>query len=423
MFTVFVAPVQQALTMLIFADKTIGYRQIMTKMRLIVLVATGLVSVLTIQAWAQDQAATVAPLPVAAAAPAGAAAVLPRLPVKIVEGEINLGYMYGFEKRCFSFTVKNLSDKALGFSRIIVSCSCSKVDVKPGGEIGPHAELIVPVELEASKISERGAFEKGVWFEFPGYETLPLIFRGEMSSDLQLMAITDGGSEPAQSLFVSYIPNINDTWERTFELVATFKDDRKLDFGQAVCGPAHTCEVTRIDDLHWRVRVWPRIPQSLGMIDNVVRIPMLSPNPGSWLELPIEGMVGALLESSVDELYVEPLQDSATVKKTFALTRLPFNYRVLRVRMALGGANPYAEVIPTLRPEEVSASPVPGIQFEFEQGSGGVYVHCTMVPAKMGKEAHEVHFSVSGCLPIKVNFGVMTAAIKQRLADKDRVDD
>jgi len=409
------------LTVPSLAQRTKEFRPFMKKTSFIGLITLYLICVTSLQLWSQDKVVPTA-LTVATS-PAGATQGLPQLPVKIVKGEINLGYMYGFEKRCFSFTVKNLSDKALAFSRIIVSCSCSKVDVKPGGEIGPHAELIVPVELEASKISERGAFEKGVWFEFPGYETLPLIFRGEMSSDLQLMAITDGGSEPAQSLFVSYIPNINDTWERTFELVATFKDDRKLDFGQAVCGPAHTCEVTRIDDLHWRLRVRPRIPQSLGVIDNVVRIPMLSPNPGSWLELPIEGMVGALLESSVDELYVEPAQDSATVKKTFALTRMPFNYRVIYMKAALGGGNPYEGVIPILRPDEVTASAVPGIQFEFEQGRGGVFVHCTMAPAKMGTEVHDVQFSVLGCPPIKVNFGVMTAAIKQRLADGERGDD
>lgn len=393
----------------------------MNKPYLTGLLIISLINITPLQLWSQDKVVPTAQA--VAPTPAGTVQGLPKLPVKIVEGEINLGYVYTFEKRKFSFTVKNLSDKALAFSRIIVSCSCSKVDVKPSGEIGPHAELVVPVELDASKISERGAFDKGVWFEFPGYETLPLLFRGETSSDLQLMALKDGGKQPAQSLFVSYIPNINDTWERTFELAAVFKDGRKLDFGQAECGPAHTCEVTRIDDLHWRLRVRPRIPQSLGVIDNVVRIPMLSPNPGSWLELPIEGMVGALLESSVDELYVEPAQDSDTVNKTFALTRLPFNYRTIYVKVALGIANHYEGMIPILRPEEVSASAVPGIQFEFEQGSGGVFVHCTMTPADMGKEISEAEFMAPGSPAIKVRFGLMTEAIRQRLAAEEDSDE
>ena len=76
-----------------------------------------------------------------------------------------------------------------------------------------------------------------------------------------------------------------------------------------------------------------------------------------------------------------------------------------------------------LTPRRVTASAVPGIQFEFEQGRGGVFVHCTMAPAKMGTEVHDVQFSVLGCPPIKVNFGVMTAAIRQRLADGERGDD
>lgn len=94
---------------------------------------------------------------------------LPELPVEVFEGkELDLGIMYSNEVRSFQFTVKNTSDKPLEYKRIAVNCSCSRLRVKVPGTIAPGAELLVPVELDARKIREKGAFKKAIRIDFRG---------------------------------------------------------------------------------------------------------------------------------------------------------------------------------------------------------------------------------------------------------------
>ncbi|MFA6931435.1 MAG: DUF1573 domain-containing protein [Lentisphaeria bacterium] len=351
---------------------------------------------------------------------------LPELPVEVVEGkELDLGMMYGNEVRLFQFTVKNISNKPLEYKRIAVNCSCSRLKVKVPGTIAPGEELQVPVELDARKIREKGAFKKAIRFDFPGYRQLVLIFTGRMSNEIRILMDVDGEERLAKTVPVTFIEKVIDNWERTLLIKADFTDGRKLEFGEPVLqDPAsHRCQLTRIAENHWLLKVLPALPQKLGLIKNEVILPMQTPNASSSMRLSLEGMVGTRIEASVDELYWDPKTDPGQAKKTFSLTRLPFNDRIIRVATLLGRPNPYMGVIKVLTPAEVKVPKVPGVDFKLEQGRGGVYVHCHMQGNKIPAEGVEGEFLVENSEGCSVCFAVMDEATRKALQELGKDED
>jgi len=285
--------------------------------------------------------------------------------------------------------------------------------------------LLVPVELDARKIREKGAFKKAIRIEFPGYRQLVLIFTGRMSNEVRILMDVDGEERLAKSVPVTFIEKVIDNWERTLLIKADFSDGRKLEFGEAVLqDPAsHRCQLTRVADNHWILRVLPALPQKLGLIKNEVILAMQAPNSGSSIRLSLEGMVGTRIESSVDELFWDPETDAEQTKKTFALTRLPFNDRVILAATLLGKPNPYMGVIKVLTPAEVKVPKVPGIEFELEQGRGGVYVHCHMQGSKIPAEGQKGEFQVENSEGCTVRFAVMDEATRKALQEQEQEEE
>jgi hypothetical protein len=354
------------------------------------------------------------------------AQTLSELPVEVVGGkELDLGIMYNNEVRSFQFVVKNTSDKPLEYNRIMVNCSCSRLKLKVPGTIAPGAELLVPVELDARKIREKGAFKKAIRFDFPGYRPLFLIFSGQMSNEVRILMDVDGEERLAKSVPVTFIEKVIDNWERILFIKADFTDGRKLEFGEASLKDpaAHRCQLTRVADNHWLLKVLPALPQKLGKIENEVILPMQAPNADSSLRLPLEGMVGTRIEASTDELYWDPKTDPEQVKKTFALTRLPFNDRVLRVAIMLGKPNPYKDAIKVLTPAEVKVPEVPGVEFTLEQGRGGVYVHCQMQGSKIPADGVQAEFQVENSEGCSVRFAVMDEATRKALQEQENEEE
>jgi len=348
------------------------------------------------------------------------------LPVEVAEGkELDLGVMYSNELRTFRFTLKNTSNRPLEYNQVVVNCSCSKPQIPVPGLIAPGESFVVPIELDAQKISEMGAFRKTIRFDFPGYQSLQLIFTGLMSSELRIFQLVSGKEHLAKSIPVHFIESINEAWERSLDIKADFTDVRKLEFGEPTLedSSSHRCQLTKVAENHWRLLVTPVLPQKLGLIQNQVILPILAPNAGSRIRLSLEGMVGTHIEASTDEVYWDPKADSKQVKKAFTLTRLPFNDRALRVAMLLGRPNPYTDAIKVLTTAEVKVPQVPGVSFELVQGRGGVFVQCLMQGDKMPAEGFDAEFQVEGSEGCTVRFAVMDAATRKALQELEKEED
>jgi hypothetical protein len=355
-----------------------------------------------------------------------AAMPLLELPVEVIGGkELDLGIMYSNELRNFQFTLKNTSNTALEYTRVIVNCSCSRLQIPVPGKIEPRTEFIVPVELDAQKISEKGTFKKTIRFDFPGYQSLLLTFTGRMSSDIKIFQSVDVKENPVKSIPVLFIESISQDWERVVHLKAEFADERQLDFGEPVFDDpsGHRGQLSKIADNHWTLTVCPLLPQKLGLIKNELRIPMLTPNAESNIRLVLEGMVGTHIEPSADEVFWDPLKDPPLTKKAISLTRLPFNDRALRVAALLGRPNPYTGKIKVLTSEEVKVPEVPGVEFELRQGSGGVYVVCHLQGNKMSADGSDAEFQVEGSQGCTVHFAIMDEKTRKVLQELEKEEE
>ena len=339
-------------------------------------------------------------------------------PVEVIGGnKLDLGKMYANELRYFAYRLKNTSTKPLKYTRVYMNCSCSKLELKLPGLIEPGQELIVPVELDAQKISEKSNFQKALRIDFEGYRELFLYFNGTMSEEIQILGQKNGKEKPAHMVSAGFIESVKQDWNQSLEIKANFTNGRKLVFGEAQLADAssHQCTLLQVNENHWRLQISPKLPQKLGKIDNMIILPMLAPNQESSLRIPIEGMVGTRIEASIDQLHWDPEKDPRQTTKTFALTRMPFDDRALRLTMFFGRANPYEGKIKILKPEEVILPQVPGIYFELAQGKGGVLVHCHIQGDKLQQDGIEGFFEVDNSLGAKVRFFVLNEAERKKL--------
>lgn len=339
------------------------------------------------------------------------------LPIEVSPGNnIELGTVYSNEVRNFQYSLKNISGESLTYNKIILSCACSRLELTVPGEIEAGKDFIVPVELDARKLTEKAEFKKTIRFFFTDGRILQLSFSGTKSDEIKFYAATEEKQE-ISNLELGFIEPGNDSWQKSFEIKAEFADkEEKLEIAalEFTNEKLHKGELRKLAENHWKVTLLPQLPQELGMMNNEVILKLNSVDSTHSLRLKVEGMIGTELDASTYEILWIKEKDPVVVTKSFALSRVPFNARAIRAAMFFGKKNPYVNSIKVLKVEEVILPTVPGVDFELKQGKGGVYVICNLNAEKMSEEEIVAEFAAENAKATNVFF---------RKTDKDDDDE
>lgn len=367
-------------------------------------------------AWAQPARLTRPPRP------STAQDHLPPPPLELVGGEdINLGTVYKLTQVPFFITVRNTSDQPLAYERIVVNCNCTHTYIPPTGEIPPGADFKIPMRLNATLLREKHAFTRIFRFEFKEYRPFNVNFHGELSREMYATPADKPEQVFLTSVNFGQIENTYDDFTFAVDIKGQFGKGQTIDLDQPeIANRKFQATLEKVSDTHWRVTLKPVLPLQFGVnADNLI-IPVKQPSPGTFISLPLNMLVGTMVDPSADDIYIDPLTEKGIVKKTFALTRIAFRDRATMAALFLGKKNPYNFTPKILQASEVQLPKVDGIEFSLEQGKGGVYVHCLIarnkLPATGGLAAS---FGVPGSKPALVTFSLLTDEIRQMLKEQE----
>lgn len=347
---------------------------------------------------------------------------LPPPPIELVGGEsVDLGKVYKLTQVPFIITVRNTSDKPLPYERIILNCNCTNTYIPPKGEIPPGAEFKIPMRLDATQLREKNAFTRIFRFEFKEYRPFIVNFHGELSREIY--------ATPADKPEQAFLTSINfgqrehayEDFTFAVDIKGQFHNAQTIDLGKPeIPNRKFQASLEKISDTHWRVTLKPVLPLQFGVNADSLIIPVNQPSPGTFISLPLNMLVGTMLEPSADDIYIDPLTEKGIVKKTFALTRVAFRDRATMAALFMGKKNPYNFTPKILQASEVQLPQADGAEFSLEQGKGGVYVHCQIdcskIPAEGGLTAS---FNVPGSKSTQVTFALLTDEIRQTLKEQE----
>jgi len=362
----------------------------------------------------------------------------PTLPVAplVVNGssrpEIDLGRVFTLVQRFFGVEIENPTDKDIKYTNIVVNCNCTSIvnKIPKSGVIKAHSKLPLKLRLNAADLRKE-TFFRMIRFELDGYQHFQINFTGKLSKDMEMVFGDDPKKLPRKKITVGYIEDASKPWQTVVSLQLKGEAKEKLELTEIKCTKNFVAALHHINEQAWGIEIHGVNPMERGPLKDAVMARLVSPAPPKGqvdvVMLPIVGICGTRIMPSIDTVYNDPKQDSQIVKKRFALTREPFIDAFSLAQMARGRGNPYKPHIKRLNKEEVVLPKVKGVTFSLEQGSGGVYVDCTLDRSQMTEEGEEADFKAGQSLECVVRFAVLgekeRAELEKAAAEEKRQEE